>query len=96
MPRSGGDYVFVSRILHPIIGFAANFNTTVWTTFFTGILCSWVARFASSSALLTIGTVLENQGMIDWSARVATKGWQFASGSEQSSSLRSSSPSGPA
>lgn len=80
MPRSGGDYVFVSRILHPIIGFAANFNTTVWTTFFTGILCSWVAGFASSSALLTIGTVLENESLIEWSARVATKGWQFGVG----------------
>jgi amino acid transporter len=80
MPRSGGDYVFVSRILHPALGFAANFNTTVWMTFFTGILASWVSGFAASSALLTIGTVLESETLVDWSATAATKGWQFGVG----------------
>ena len=80
MPRSGGDYVFVSRILHPSLGFAANFNTTIWMTFFTGILASWVSGFAGSSALLTIGTVLDSETLVDWSATAATKGWQFGVG----------------
>lgn len=80
MPRSGGDYVFVSRILHPAIGFAANFNTTIWMTFFTGILASWVSGFAASSAFLTIGTVTKSTTLVDWSATAATKGWQFGIG----------------
>jgi amino acid transporter len=80
MPRSGGDYVFVSRIIHPAVGFVANFNTTAWMTFFTGILASWVSGFAASSALLTMGTVLESQTLIDWSSTAASKNWQFGVG----------------
>jgi amino acid transporter len=80
MPRSGGDYIFVGRILHPAIGFMANFNTTIWMTFFTGILASWVSGFAASSALLTIGTVTDSQRLIDWSATAASKNWQFGVG----------------
>ncbi|HEX5147164.1 MAG TPA: APC family permease [Conexibacter sp.] len=80
MPRSGGDYVFIGRILHPALGFAANFNITVWITFFTGILASWVAGFAASSAALTLGTVLDSHTLVDWSSRLATRNWQFGVG----------------
>ena len=37
MPRSGGDYVFNGRALHPAVGFAANFNFVVWNLLFAGI-----------------------------------------------------------
>jgi amino acid transporter len=80
MPRSGGDYVFVSRIMHPAIGFMANFNTTLWMTFFTGILASWVSGFAASSVLLTMGTVLNSPRLISWSGTAASKNWQFGVG----------------
>jgi amino acid transporter len=78
MPRSGGDYIWQSRILHPSIGFASNFNFTLATIFFTGLLSTWISGFAGSSALLTLGTVLHSNTLIHLSVHASQKGWELA------------------
>jgi APA family basic amino acid/polyamine antiporter len=30
LPRSGGDYVLMSRVLNPVVGFVASFNLNFW------------------------------------------------------------------
>lgn len=81
MPRSGGDYVFVSRTVHPWIGFAANFNVTAWYLLVIAYFAFLLAPFGFSSAFSTIGVAADSQRFNDWAVTVATsKNWGFAIG----------------
>jgi amino acid transporter len=53
MPRTGGDYVYVSRIFHPSIGFIANLM-------FVFIVTSWVGFFPPLAGSQGIATALSN------------------------------------
>lgn len=55
MPRSGGDYVYISRALHPSVGFAANFSFVAWNIIFGGLLGNWIATVYLSGFFASIG-----------------------------------------
>ena len=72
-PRSGGDYVFVGRILHPSLGFMVNFVLTVINVSVIGVEAVWITQYAlgpmfnllglidGNSAYTSIATVLTAQ-----------------------------------
>jgi len=67
MPRSGGDYVFNSRILHPLLGFFSSFGWVVSQYIWLGLEAAWIANpYGSSFAYMmgwnSIGQFL-NSGM---------------------------------
>ena len=64
-PRSGGDYVYNSRILTPSIGFAANFALTAGLIFWTAFGGVYVVTYGITPALVTAGIQLHNQSIID-------------------------------
>lgn len=81
MPRSGGDYVFTSRTLHPWAGFAANFNITAWYLLVIAYFGYLITPFGLSSAFTTIGVAAGSDTLTNWGADIAgSKGWQFGIG----------------
>jgi len=61
MPRSGGDYIWMSRVLHPAIGYAMNFFFAVACTSFVG-----VCTFYLTGSLASMFDFLGNTGLASW------------------------------
>jgi len=80
LPRSGGDYVFLSRIVHPGLGFTANWGFT-WSQFLgLALYAAFTVNFGLAVSLATLGNALGNDSLIRWSERVSTSWWTFGIG----------------
>jgi amino acid transporter len=81
MPRTGGDYVWVSRILTPplatISNFGAAFSAMIGATFWA----RYFPVFALGPALVTFGVFFDNDTLVDWGTKLQTeKLWIFLGG----------------
>jgi len=60
MPRSGGDYVYVSRVLGPALGMMSNWNMTMWWFFYGGVPSAFLARYGLAPFFRTMGIYTGN------------------------------------
>ncbi len=71
MPRSGGDYVYLSRVVHPSIGFTANWGFT-WSQFLgLGLYSAFAVNFGIAIAFATLGNAIGNDTLVNWSVDVS-------------------------
>jgi amino acid transporter len=63
-PRSGGDYVFMSRILHPVVGIVLSMSLVFWQLFYTGVNGAFLAKFGIAPMISSLGVQEHNTGLI--------------------------------
>ncbi len=65
MPRTGSEYVFLSRTFHPAIGFMASFAAAMSQAFWVGIGGYWIAQFVLGPLFTSYGLVSGNKAIAD-------------------------------
>jgi basic amino acid/polyamine antiporter, APA family len=81
MPKTGGDYVWVSRILSPPAAIVSNlgaaFSAVIGATFWA----RYFPVFAVGPVLVTLGTIFHSHALVTAGTHIqADKGWIFAGG----------------
>ncbi|MGD0122457.1 MAG: APC family permease [Candidatus Limnocylindrales bacterium] len=78
MPRTGGDYVWVSRILWPPLALVSNFGAALSATIGATFWARYFPVFALGPILVTLGVTFDNSTLISWGNSFQTdKLWIF-------------------
>ena len=72
MPRSGGDYVWTARILHPAIGSSMNFTFVLFGALFQGSFGAFAISYGVLALFVSIGITGNNPGLVSYSSGILT------------------------
>src|ERR1700761_4886368 len=79
-PRSGGDYVFMSRILSPALGLTLSVSLMFWQLFYTGVNGAWLAKFGLAPLVASLGVQLHNSSLLSLANWLSGRWGLFVSG----------------
>jgi len=80
MPRTGGEYVYLTRTFHPAIGFAASFAAATSQCFWTGIGGYWIGQLVLGPMLAGYGQATGSQFATNLATFFSNKDVWFAIG----------------
>jgi amino acid transporter len=81
IPRSGGDYVLVGRVTHPVIGLISSFFWTSGVILSIAFIALAFVTVALGPSLAAVGLVSGHESLVTAGNDLATsEGWQFAIG----------------
>jgi len=72
MPRSGGEYIYLTRTFVPAVGFALSLQLAVWHQFYGAWLSSTFANMGLSTFFHILGTNIGSSGLLGAAVWVST------------------------
>lgn len=72
MPRSGGDYLFISRVLHPAPGFVGSWTMMLILAFFSGYNGFAICNYLLPNVLAPVGVATGNHSLVTLAGSLST------------------------
>ena len=72
-PRTGGDYVWVSRIIHPAVGFMESFGVVVFFLSFLGPVSGWLMTYGLGTMFYNLAIATGNPSYLKLATEVTTQ-----------------------
>ncbi len=81
LPRTGGDYMFVTRVIHPVVGVVSSVCWMVSLFLSNAFFASSFIKVGLAPGLKVIGLLSGSGTLVSWGNSLATeRGWQFLVG----------------